>query len=75
MQADSKSLVLFRIDKVLLCRSSSVLRNLLTIPSQAEENDMYDGVLRVSMHGDSGEDLAKLLLTLYNMPYVASCYA
>ena len=70
VQSATNTLVYFRVDIVYLRRSSAVLRDLLSLPSCPEANETYDGVLLVHTSGDRAEDLAQLLLALYDVSYV-----
>ena len=63
-KATDGSIVLFRVDKVLLCRYSAIMKNILSIPSDAAANESYDGFVRVEMPDDA-EDLERLLTVLY----------
>ena len=64
-KAAGEHIVFFRVDKVLLCRYSQVLRTLLSIPAHPDANETYDGVVRVHMP-DTAEDLDRLLTALYD---------
>ena len=58
--------IFFRVDRVVLCRHSTVLDSLLTIPTQDNANELYDGVVHVRM-SDNADDLAMLLRAIYDI--------
>ncbi|KAF7791090.1 hypothetical protein EIP86_002051 [Pleurotus ostreatoroseus] len=58
--------VFFRVDRIILCRHSTVLDSLLTIPAQDNANEQYDGVVHVRM-SDNADDLAMLLRAIYDI--------
>ena len=61
-------MIYLRLDKVILCRHSTVLRDVLSIPSLA--NPTFDGAVLLHMHDDA-DDLARLMSAIYDKTYVA----
>ena len=61
---DKPETCLFRVHKFLLSHHSPTFTNLFGDASAADE-ELYDGIPAVQMHGDHAEDLALLLTYLY----------
>lgn len=62
----SRSTILLRVHRFMLSHNSVIFRDMFSVPTNPEVNEVYDGVSVVRM-SDNGEDLACLIGALYDL--------
>ena len=56
---------LFRVHRIMLSHFSQVFKDMFSLPTHPQANDMYEGVPMIQMP-DEGEDLCEFIRTLYH---------